>query len=57
MMLENDKHIYTIRLDEESKTEALALVTDLIQHGYMGKGVNVQIHNNLLNISVNISNN
>jgi hypothetical protein len=56
-MLENDKHIYTIRLDEESKTEALALVTDLIQHGYMGKGVNVQIHNNLLNISVNVSNN
>jgi hypothetical protein len=56
-MLDNDKHIYTIILDEESKAEALSLITDLIQHGYMGKGVNVQIHNNLLNISVNVSNN
>jgi hypothetical protein len=55
MMLDNDKHVYTIHLDGESKTEAEALVKDLIQHGYMGKGITAQIHGNLLNIAVTIT--
>jgi hypothetical protein len=53
-MLDNDKHVYTIHLDEESKTEALALVTDLIQHGYIGNGLTAEIHHNMLNIAINI---
>lgn len=55
MMLEPDKHVYTLHLDGESKTEAEALITDLIQHGYMGKGITAQIHGNLLNIAVTIT--
>jgi hypothetical protein len=55
MMLDSDKHIYTVRLDDEGRAEALALIKDMEKQGYTGHGVTIQVHDDLLNISLDVA--